>query len=220
MVLKFTEAIEEVADEGGDSFMAWLKDHAPELIDTVAAEKNLSLGDVHVSAAGGDDKKKKPKKQPPGVGEQISVVDDAEKGEPVDKTFALAVCKIDKEKQIFYGWAYVSEENGKVLVDKQDDFIEPADLLAAAEDFTLQGGKLGDMHDQRNVGRVVASFVTTKELCDTFGIKCASDRRGWILGFKVDDPDVWAKIKGGAQLELSIGGKGERIPTATDLKLI
>lgn len=133
--------------------------------------------------------------------------------EQVDKTFTVQVAKVDQEQRIFYGWAYVSEENGKVIVDKQDDFILPADLVKAAEDFTLNGGKLGDMHDARNVGRVVASFVTSAELCKAFGLSCEKDRRGWILGFKVDDPEVWTKIKSGAQLELSIGGKGERVPT-------
>jgi hypothetical protein len=39
----------------------------------------------------------------------------------------------------------------------------------------------------------------------------ADERRGWILGFKVDNPEVWKKIKDGEQLELSIGGKGERV---------
>lgn len=136
-----------------------------------------------------------------------------EGNEQVDKTFTVNVAKVDAEQRIFYGWAYVSEENGKVIVDKQDDYILPADLVKAAEDFTLQGGKLGDMHDARNVGRVVASFVTSADLCKAFGLSVANDRRGWILGFKVDDPAVWSKIKSGAQLELSIGGKGERIPT-------
>jgi broad specificity phosphatase PhoE len=131
--------------------------------------------------------------------------------ETVDKTVQLSIAKIDEAQQIFYGWAYVAEENGAIVVDKQDDYIMPPDLLKAAEDFTLHGGKLGDMHDARNVGRVVASFVTTKELKDAFGMKMAGDKVGWMLGFKVDDPAVWAKIRGGAQLELSIGGKGERV---------
>jgi broad specificity phosphatase PhoE len=130
---------------------------------------------------------------------------------PIEKTMTFNIAKVDDEQQIFYGWAYVSEENGSIIVDKQDDYILPEDLLSAAEDFTLQGGKLGDMHDKRNVGRVVASFVTTEALCKTFGISMADERRGWILGFKVDNPEVWKKIKDGEQLELSIGGKGERV---------
>lgn len=132
-----------------------------------------------------------------------------------EKHVTIEVAKVDQEQRIFYGWAYVSEENGKVIVDKQDDFILPSDLVKAAEDFTLHGGKLGDMHDARNVGRVVASFVTSAELCKAFGLSVDKNRRGWILGFKVDDPEVWQKIKSGAQLELSIGGKGERVPTPT-----
>lgn len=131
--------------------------------------------------------------------------------EPADKSFSFNVCKVDAEQQIFYGWAYVSEENGQVIVDKQDDYILPGDLVKAAEEFTLHGGNLGDMHQERNVGRVVASFVTSAELCKAFGLTIKNDRRGWILGFKVDDPQVWSKIRGGAQLELSIGGRGERV---------
>lgn len=135
---------------------------------------------------------------------------------PVVKSFQLNVCKVDADQQIFYGWAYVSEENGQIVIDKQDDYIIPADLLKAAEEFTLHGGKLGDMHDARNVGRVVASFCTTEELCKAFGLSVQDNRRGWILGFKVDDPEVWQKIKSGGQLELSIGGRGERVEWETE----
>jgi broad specificity phosphatase PhoE len=132
-------------------------------------------------------------------------------GEEVEKTFTVDVEKMDAEQQILYGWAYVSEENGQVLIDKQDDYILAGDLLKAAEEFTLHGGKLGDMHQDRNVGRVVASFVTSKELCKAFNLQSTNDRVGWIIGFKVDDPAVWAKIKGGMQLELSIGGRAMRV---------
>jgi len=128
-----------------------------------------------------------------------------------DTTFSIpvTVMKADPDQQLIFGWASVVEQDGKIIVDKQGDMISPEELEKAAYDFTLYDRRHGDMHELVGTGRMVESMVFTKDKQAALGIDLK--KVGWWVGFKVDDPRVWAGYKRGERPEFSIGGVGQRV---------
>lgn len=118
------------------------------------------------------------------------------------------VCKVDEDRQLVFGWASVCTQDGQAVIDKQGDIIPPDELENAAYEFNLYCRKQGDMHDRLGVGRLVESMVFTAEKQAALGIDLGME--GWWVGFKVDDPAVWKRIKAGDLPEFSIGGKATR----------
>lgn len=125
------------------------------------------------------------------------------------------ILKVDEEKRIAFGWAYVSHNSdGSLVIDKQDDVIDdPAELESAAYNFTLQYRDAGDMHVRKSgVGDLVESVVFTPEKIEKMGLQDSGIPTGWWLGFYVEDEDVWSKVKKGEYTGFSIGGSGKRHP--------
>jgi hypothetical protein len=131
----------------------------------------------------------------------------------------LVIAKTDADQQLIFGWASVSAHDGQLIVDKQNDVIHPEDLERAAYDFVLHARAHGDMHDRVGTGRLIEATMFTKEK-RALGL-VAKNAEGqtidglWV-GFKVDDPTLWATIKRGERPEFSIGGSGtrEELPVA------
>lgn len=124
----------------------------------------------------------------------------------------LTIAKADPDKRLIFGWASVVEKNGQLVVDHQDDAIQPADLEDGAYDFVLFSRQQGDMHMRKGTGRLIESCVFTKEKQDAMGIRLPDDMVAWWVGFKVDDDGLWAAHKRGDRPEFSIGGTGRRVP--------
>jgi hypothetical protein len=119
------------------------------------------------------------------------------------------ISKIDEDKKVVFAWASVIEENGEILIDKQGDYILEEDLEDAAYGFVLNSRNAGEMHIKKSgVGRLVESIVFTKQKQQALGIDLG--KVGWFVGFKIDDDNVWDKIKKGNYPMMSIGGKGIR----------
>lgn len=179
------------------------------LYDALKAQvsKDMTAGDVHVSTTGKD----KPKKKPlaftePSDGDDKGVA----KTGAVDFTMSVDVSKVDTDERLMFGWASVSEVSGGAVVDKQDDVIPVAEIEKGAYDFVLYNGTMGDMHERVGVGQMVESVVFTAEKAKAGLIAKNQDGDqlfGWWVGFKVFDDGLWAKIKSGQQIELSIGGR-------------
>jgi hypothetical protein len=119
------------------------------------------------------------------------------------------VAKADPDQQLIFGWASISEVNGRLVVDKQGDIIAPEDLEKAAYDFVLNARSHGNMHEQTGTGRMVESMVFTKDKQAALGVDLG--KVGWWCGFKVDHPETWAAHKRGELPEFSIGGTGRRV---------
>lgn len=115
------------------------------------------------------------------------------------------VLKVDNEQGLVYGWAYVSTEDGKLLVDSQGDSIEPIEMEKMATNFMLNSRSAKVMHKGENVGTFVHSFPLTNDIMKAFDIY--SDREGWLVAMKPDNPDVMAAYKAGEYTGFSIGGK-------------
>lgn len=121
------------------------------------------------------------------------------------KHIAAEVLKVDDAQRIVWGWAYVSTEDGELLVDTQGDSIEPDEMEKMANDFML-GARTGKvMHSGEQKSTVIHSFPMTKALADAFGIECK--REGWIVAHKIHDDDVWNAYKTGKFTGFSIGGR-------------
>jgi hypothetical protein len=127
----------------------------------------------------------------------------------------LAVCdiaKIDDDQQLVFGWAsIIKDEEGRLLVDRQDDFIEEeGELEKAAYDYVLKSRDGGEMHIRKGVSTMVESVVLTKEKQQAMGITQDNVPVGWWIGFKVNDNRVWGEVKKGGYSGFSVHGKGKR----------
>lgn len=122
------------------------------------------------------------------------------------------VAKSDDDQRMVYGWASVIEDDsGAPVVDRQGDLISLGDLTKAAHEFMVSYREAGDMHRRtRGIGKVVESMVITPELRKL--LEMPPGKTGWFIGMRVDDPDVWKRVKKGELRAFSIGGTGTRVP--------
>jgi hypothetical protein len=122
------------------------------------------------------------------------------------------IVKIDQEKQLVFGWASVIKDtNDKILLDRQEDFIESEDELEkAAYDYVLKSRDGGEMHIRKGVSTMVESVVLSKEKQLALGIPAGTVPIGWWIGFKVNDDRVWNEVKKGGYSGFSVHGTGKR----------
>jgi len=122
------------------------------------------------------------------------------------------VAKLDEDQHLVFGWAYVVEKDGVPVVDHSGDVVGLAaleDLEAAVYGYVLDSREADDMHRQLDgVGKLVECMVLTPAKAEAMGI--STDRYGAWVGFKIEDADVWAKIKAGERRMFSIRGAGTR----------
>lgn len=125
----------------------------------------------------------------------------------------LTVMKSDDDKRLVFGWANVAVRvDGEQIIDWQEDAIDPDELEKAAYEYVAHFGTAGEMHERGGIGRVIESCVFTKEKADALGIPQSLLPQGWWVGFKIDDDEVWGKIKTGEYSMFSIEGKARREP--------
>lgn len=126
----------------------------------------------------------------------------------LEGTFA----KRDDERQLAFGWAYTTEIDGALVVDHSGDFIDKAalpELEEAAYTYVLESREADEMHERfEDVAKVVESLMLTPEKAEAMGI--TTKRIGWWIGFRIEDPDVWGKVKDGTYAAFSIRGTGTR----------
>lgn len=128
---------------------------------------------------------------------------------------SASIVKVDDEKRLVFGWAsIIKDEGGKILLDRQDDFIDSEDELEkAAYDYVLHSRDGGEMHVRRGVAKMVESVVFTEEKQRALGIPAGSMPTGWWIGFKVEDDRVWSQVKKGEYMGFSVHGTGKREST-------
>jgi hypothetical protein len=125
----------------------------------------------------------------------------------------VSIAKVAPEKQLVFGWLSVAvDEDGELVEDLHEDEIPPDELEGAAYEFVLMHRNAGEMHEHTSgIGRLIESFCTTPEKLRAMGIpKGVLPECGWWVGFKIDDPEVWTKIKSGEYSAFSIGGTAMR----------
>ena len=103
------------------------------------------------------------------------------------------------------------------MVDLQGDYISIDEVERSAYEYVHKSRKGGDMHlrdgDQPVVAsNMIESFVVTPEKKQALGLP-ESAPTGWWVGFQVNDPDLWSKVKSGQRTGFSIHGRGVRTAT-------
>lgn len=120
--------------------------------------------------------------------------------------------KVDEERRLAFGWAYVADDDGNVIVDHSGDFVDKIalpDLEDAAYEYVLHSREADDMHERfDNIAKLVESVFITPDKLKAMGLE--GGRTGLWIGFKVSDDDVWEKIKDGTYSAFSIRGSGRR----------
>ena len=125
------------------------------------------------------------------------------------------ISKIDADKQQVFGWASIVEMNGEPVVDLQGDYITIDEVEKSAYDYVHKSRKGGDMHLRDNFGgpvsksHMIESFVVTPEKKQSLGLP-ESTPTGWWVGYQVNDPELWSKVKNGERTGFSIHGRGVR----------
>ena len=129
----------------------------------------------------------------------------------INEAHRLTVIKSDDDRRLVFGWASVAVRvGGEVIEDYQDDVIDIGDLERAAYEYTADFGTAGEMHERGGVGRLVESVVFTKEKAAAMGIPDGHMPEGWWVGFRIDDDEVWQKVKDGTYQMFSIEGTATR----------
>lgn len=118
------------------------------------------------------------------------------------------IVKVDEDQQLVFGWANIAvTKSGETVVDAHADMIEGAELEKAAYEYVLKFGDTGVMHSGGSVGRLVESVVLTPEKASAMGIPSGSvPEAGWWVGYRIDDPATFAKVKDGTYSCFSIQG--------------
>ena len=128
---------------------------------------------------------------------------------------AFTIAKTEPDKMLVFGWGNVAvDADGTQIEDLQGDVIDPEALEKAAYDHVLNFRNAGERHDPalRKKGRLVESCVFTKEKQAAIGIPPGIVPEGWWVGYKIDDPEAWSKIKKGEYRSFSVEGRGKRTP--------
>lgn len=128
---------------------------------------------------------------------------------------AFTIAKTVPDQMLVFGWGNVAADaDGARIEDLQGDVIPTEELEKAAYDHVLRFRSTGEKHDPalRHKGRLVESCVFTREKQAAMGIPPGILPEGWWVGYKIDDPAAWAKIKSGEYQSFSVGGKGVRTP--------
>lgn len=122
------------------------------------------------------------------------------------------IAKVANDQRLVFGWANVIKTNdGKVLLDRQGDFIDDDwEIEKAAYQYMLSSRKGGVMHVRDDAAVVVESMMFTEEKMAAMGIAKGLLPVGWWLGMQVTDEEVWEDVKSGIFKGFSIHGKGIR----------
>ena len=122
------------------------------------------------------------------------------------------IVKIDEDKRLVFGWASIIKDvHGKILLDRQDDFIDSEEELEkSAYDYVLKSRDGGEMHIRKGVSTMVESIVLSAEKQKALGIPAGVVPIGWWVGFKVNDTRVWGEVKKGGYIGFSVHGTGKR----------
>lgn len=123
----------------------------------------------------------------------------------------FTILKADDDLHRVFGWANVAiRSDGEQITDFQEDIVDPEDLENAAYNFVLFYRTGGELHENPDVATLIESCVFTKEKQAAMGLPDGSLPEGWWIGFQVNDPDVWEKVKSGEYSMFSIEGTAIR----------
>ena len=138
---------------------------------------------------------------------------------PKDKNFQIK--KSEDDKMRVFGWGQVAvRKDGTVIEDWQGDIVDPEDLEEAAYFHVLNFRKTGEQHNAglREKGQLIESVILTKEKQEAMGIPEGTVPIGWWVGYQIEDPETWKKLKSGEYAMFSVEGTGKRVPIEPEVQ--
>lgn len=150
------------------------------------------------------------------AGGSLSLMPEVSKRQPVEMVWEGEISKLNIDKQQVFGWASIVEKNGEKIVDLQGDYISIDEVEKSGYEYVIKSRKGGDMHLRDGdkpvqASDLIESFIVTPEKREALGLP-ETVPTGWWVGYQVNDPDVWGKIKSGERTGFSIHGRGMRTP--------
>lgn len=119
--------------------------------------------------------------------------------------------KVQEDQQLVFGWLYVSKKaDGTNVVDHSLETVDPATLEKASYKFALEFRVAKEMHEGPQIGRLVEIMVFTPEKRAALGVPDGILPDGIWVGFKIDDEQVWKRVKSGELRMFSFGGRAIR----------
>ena len=109
----------------------------------------------------------------------------------------IPISKIDTSRQLVFGWANISKNsNGESFFDLHGHTIPVAELEKAVYRFNVESRSGGEMHIDTDAPKsvMVESMMFTKEKWSLLGVD-GPVTEGWWVGFKVNDPELFTKVK-------------------------
>lgn len=133
--------------------------------------------------------------------------------------FTANINKIDEDERLVFGIFSVSKIGDELVIDREQDRIDPVELEKGAYNHVLHARIAGENHIRKGVGSLVESMVFTPEKISS--LKKALEENGipstidipavfWWGGYHISDDDTWNSIKKGDFVSFSIGGSGTR----------
>lgn len=113
-------------------------------------------------------------------------------------------------KRRVFGFGSVAvDADGVLVIDHQDDIIEPSELEEGVYDFAKHARKADIQHDRKPIGDLIESaYLDPRKRVAMDGD--GSGRVGWWAGFEVPD-DVAARVERGELNEFSIDVLAHRV---------
>lgn len=105
------------------------------------------------------------------------------------------------EKRLLYGVVYAPND-----VDAHGDFADAETIEEAAHGF-MDSRLVGIQHEREAPARIVESFIAPADM--TIGGRSVT-RGSWVVAIKVDDDELWGRVKAGEFGGLSLGGYAVR----------
>jgi hypothetical protein len=140
-------------------------------------------------------------------------------------TIAGTISKVDEDQRQVFGWASVTEVNGRPVIDRQNDMIDTYEIEKAAYEYVLNSRVGGEMHERvkkdapKQVGTLIESMVLTPEKIAKMGLP-EDTPRGWWIGFQIAKDErgdkAWDLVKKGKYTSFSIHGLGKRLVKSLD----
>jgi hypothetical protein len=123
------------------------------------------------------------------------------------------IAKVQPDQQLVFGWLYVAvKADGTQVVDNSGEIVAPDTLEKASYEYVLSYRKGCVMHEKdldgetRQIGRLVECVVFTAQKRAAMNIPDGIIGDAIWVGYKIDDPATWTRIKSGELRMLSFGG--------------
>lgn len=118
----------------------------------------------------------------------------------------VSIMKADKHKQIVYGVVTAPME-----VDTQDEYMTAEEIEKSAHSYLVNSRVVGKQHTKVADASVVESYIAPQDLefAGQYGPQSVP-KGSWVIGVKVNNPDLWQKVLDGEITGFSVGGFGVR----------